>query len=255
MGHEVEVISLPTVQDHAAADLSRDQDRGRLPGGCEGAVQVLRARGHPHRHRGADRAGRAPRLHGMEAALHDQLPHPVSGIRLRPPAAAADRRLCLHALVPRTVRAADGGDPHHAHRAGEARLPQHLAVDARGGHRDVQPPPPRHLRASSTRSGSSRGVAGEELEAFLGSTAGTRWWSEGPQRAAQEVIQTVFTGSNSARTWPRSLPSAASRLPSLHTFGWLSRHGGRDARSRPLPAPGPIEIIGIGRSVAARSTR
>ena len=69
---------------------------------------------------------------GMEAALHHELSHPLSRIRLGPTAGAERGGLRLHALVPPPLGPGDGGHPLHARRAGEEGLQEPLAR-GRGG--------------------------------------------------------------------------------------------------------------------------
>jgi hypothetical protein len=68
----------------------------------------------------------------------NQLSHAVSGICVaRVARAAGEHRLRLYALVPRAVRAGDGGHAHQALGTGAAGVPQHLALGAGRGHGDV----------------------------------------------------------------------------------------------------------------------
>ena len=117
MGDEVEVISpdqfatfpLPTYPEIKLAMGAQEKVRQRFKAFEPEAIHIA-TEGPLGPRRAAD-------LPGVEAAVHHQLPHAVPGICLGPAAAAARRRLRLHALVPQAVGPADGGHADHARRA------------------------------------------------------------------------------------------------------------------------------------------
>ena len=141
MGHEVEVISpdqfktfpLPTYPEIKLAVGAYEQVQERFKSFEPEAIHI--ATEGP--------IGLAARRICLEWKLpfttsyHTRFPEYVSARLPR----AAGGRLRLYALVPQAVRPADGGDAHHARRAGAARLPQPLAVVARRRHRGVPPAP------------------------------------------------------------------------------------------------------------------
>ena len=94
----------------ADAHLPRHQAGADHAGANPPAHRSRRRRPCPHRHRRPARAAGAAGLPEEAPALHDQLPHEVSGISQRAAAGAREPDLCLAAPLPQLRRRDAGGD-------------------------------------------------------------------------------------------------------------------------------------------------
>ena len=212
------------VQDAADADLSRDPAGDERLRTHAGALQGVRAGGHPHRHGRPGGPGRAAPVPGVGAAVHHQLPHALPRVPGRALPAALHRDLPLLPLVPPPVGTDHGGHADHARGAGASRLPQHLALDAGGGHRAVPPPPRR--RARPLRRPAAPGVpqrrprgGGEEHRGVPGARPAGLQGGGGRRAAAGGAggalpPPSVSPARGSARTWrPISRAPTCSSSP------------------------------------------
>ena len=162
------------------------------------------ARPHPYRHRRPDRLADAALLPQAQAALHHQLPHPVSRI---PQGAVWHSRmadLCGLAPFSCALGRGDGADPDDRRRPHPARLRAGAALDAR---RQPRPLPSARRSACSTCRGRSSSRS-----------AGWRW-----RRTSRRCSASTCRARPSSSATGRRARALERRYPHAHFLGAM--HG------------------------------
>ena len=235
--------------------------RSGSPAPCRAPSAAARrgdaSRRRPHRHRGADRLCRAALVPVDRAAVHHQLPHPLSRISRGP--RCRSRSGWTYALLRRFHNAGRGCMVATEFAAERARRRAASSISCRGRAASTATlfrPARGHARArpAAARS-SSLSAASRSRRTSAPSSPSTcraaRWWSatgrRWPALKAGASRGATSSACGPARRWPRPMPRAdVFVFPSrTDTFGIVLLEAlASGVPVAAYPVPGPADVVG-----------